>query len=316
MKLITELDLSPHKKPANYHQRVMTIGSCFSDHIGTKLCNHNIPVIVNPLGITFNPISLSKALSRSIKRDLIEINDLQSCQGLYAHFDFHGKFNNPEKNVCYQSINRSISTAHEFIDKGIDYLIITLGTAFVYKHRSTEKIVNNCHKLPSDQFDRKLLNVDQIVASLSDSINDIITINPEAEVIFTVSPVRHIRDGIVNNARSKAILVEACHQLCEAFSCVNYFPSYEIMMDVLRDYRFYHSDMIHPSDQAVDYIWDKFYQWFYDDKSQQFIKESEKINKMKAHRILHPETESAKSWQTKITKVQKDFELKYKLYHD
>lgn len=273
---------------------LLFIGSCFAESIGRKLEERYFDVMVNPFGILFNPLSVADCLG------LIEgygINpygcsfvpeDVIETSGGFCSFHHHGIFARPTAEEFLQNANDSLAVASEFYaNEG--WMVVTLGTAFVYRLADNDMVVSNCHKLPADRFKRSMLTVDEVYNALAQYVNA----NSNRQWIFTVSPVRHIADGMHENQLSKATLLLGVQRLVERFKNAHYFPAYEILMDELRDYRFYADDMMHPSSLAVDYIYERFMDFAFDDSQRNLLAEASKIHSMMQHRILNPDTPEA-----------------------
>ncbi len=249
-----------HKMP------ILSVGSCFADMIGAKLAFYKFKVISNPFGIIFNPISINKLLKLSLKDDFEEIFDnnfIKNQENNWYHYDFHSDLYGNSKEILDQKIKEQIKKTQDFFRSDLSEnrpktLILTFGTAFVYLNNQHNEVVANCHKIPQKNFTKKMLSVDEIVANFDEIYPKLSEQN--IQIILTVSPVRHIKDTLVLNSVSKSILRVAAHILSEKYEKVYYFPSFELMNDDLRDYRFYKTDMLHPSTQAEDYIWQKFVQ--------------------------------------------------------
>jgi hypothetical protein len=305
-------DIPEGKPKIDHRSSVLSIGSCFSTVIGDKLSDRKFPVLNNPFGVLFNPISMAQALEDAllgmpINTDMILIRD-----GMYLHFGMHSDV------VAYsgESLKRLIQKKQEqtkLILTNASHIIITLGTAWVYEYGQYGQIVANCHKQPSALFEKRLLTPKEISKTYSGFFNVLRQINPKLEVIFTVSPVRHTKDGIPENQLSKAILRMAIQEIVDQFDFSHYFPSYEIMMDELRDYRFYKEDMIHPSLLAEDYIWERFKNTWIDSKTYPLIQEFEGINRDLSHKAFNPDSAAHLKFldnlQRKIDRYSKDFDF-------
>ena len=269
---------------------VLAIGSCFAEHIGQQLTKHKFIINSNPTGIIYNPISIAKSLETLIsgesykKENLIQVNDL------WCSLDFHSSFSNTNQQTCLDHINNALHETRRFLSK-TKRIIISLGTSFGFRYKQTNEIVANCHKIPGIEFDRILIPVETIVSKLGSSFQKLKATKPELEIILTVSPIRHIRDGLIENQRSKASLLLACMQLSKEYSFVHYFPSYEILMDDLRDYRFYEADMIHPNRVAIDYIWDHFQKCLFSEETRLLNQKIAKIVVASEHRPFNPDSE-------------------------
>ena len=283
----TTFSIDPSEKKYSYAQKSIWMGSCFTENLGNYFQNHCFDFIINPFGILYNPISVAKALSQIQRNYTYTLQDLQHENGLYFSYDHHGRFSDPNPDAVLSNINESIKQTHEMLPNA-DWLFITLGSAYVFEKIDTEAIVANCHKMPGNLFQRRLLSLSEIIFPLSDSIASLLEQIPDLNIVFTISPIRHWRDGAVNNQRSKALLNVAVHQLVEKFGNVTYFPAYEILMDDLRDYRFYDKDMLHPSSVAVNYIQQKFIDTFIDDPTKDILNDIHKLVNARNHKLEYP----------------------------
>jgi hypothetical protein len=262
---------------------------------------------VNPYGILFNPISIIQSLQQIINNKQFSESDIFYHNQHWQSFYHHGRFSNINKTTCLNNINNAITTSNQQV-QNLDYLILTLGTANVFVHKESNQIVANCHKVPNSEFERKRLNVDEITTAFEPIFNQLKTINPKLKIIFTVSPVRHIRDGLVENQRSKATLLLAIDTLVAQYDFASYFPAYELVLDDLRDYRFFNADMIHPSKLAIDYVWNYFSEIYFSNKTKQIIHQIDKIIQAKNHR---PFDEDSKMHQNFIqNQIDKIYQLK------
>jgi len=311
MKLQTKIPL--HKEPHNqidYNSKLLLFGSCFSENIGGKFEYFKFQSVVNPFGILFHALAIENLITRSINKDYYSEEDLQLRNEQWFCLDAHSKLNQTSKEELLSVLNTQIDeTYNQLINAS--HVIITLGTSWVYRHISSDAIVANCHKLPQKQFLKELLTVDEITESLDAIVSLVKNINPRINFLFTVSPVRHIKDGFVENTQSKSHLISAIHNVVEPRNQIYYFPSYEIMMDELRDYRFYKSDMLHPSDVAIDYIWERFTSVWISDLGQQNLKAIGEIKKSLEHKSFNPESDAhqkfLKGIQNKIDLLQKQY---------
>jgi hypothetical protein len=306
MQYRTEINITELFPKINPKDKITLLGSCFSDYIGKKLMNCKFSASANPLGTIFNPISIANIISDYLLRDTPKIEkDLWIENGIVSHPDFHSNNNTLDKKTFVENLTQRIRTSADHL-KSSKTMILTLGTAWAYMDIELNRMVANCHKRPQNKFKKYLLSIEEIVDSLSNCIN-----NLNICTILTVSPVRHIKNGIVENSRSKCRLVEACHILTESIEHCHYFPSYELMMDDLRDYRFYGRDMIHPSDQAIDYIWDSFVQYAFNRQAVSFKNIHEKLHQAVNHRPMIPQSEDfisfCNSQRLKIKSLQKEY---------
>ncbi len=291
MKLQTNTPLKPSQNLMDYNSKVLMIGSCFVENIGGKLDYFKFQTVINPLGILFQPAAIAVFLERVLqqrlftKADLIFHNERWHC--LEAHSIKSGK--DPGK--VLNDLNTSLQTTLDFL-KNTTHVIITLGTAWGYNYKKTGEAVANCHKIPQREFDKKLVKIDDISTDLSSILGILAAINPQIKTVFTVSPVRHLKDGFVENQRSKAHLIAAVHSIVAHSAQAEYFPSYELMMDELRDYRFYERDMVHPSALAIDYIWGKFVSVYLTPQTQKMTLKIDEVQKGLAHRPFDAESDA------------------------
>jgi GSCFA family len=294
----------------SYKTPILAIGSCFAENMGTRLSDLRVPTCINPFGILYNPISIASCLTYLVTNSFFTEKDIFETQDLWHSWQHHGKFSSPKKDEILRGVNESITDARQFL-KTANRLIVTLGTANVFIEKHSGQVVANCHKMPASCFHHKRLSVEEVVESLSSIFNKIFSQNSDFQVIVTVSPIRHIKDGLIENQRSKAVLLLAIDKICELFPLVHYFPSYEIMMDDLRDYRFYEPDMIHPTQQAIDYIWQIFSDTYFTDETKKIMDNVRKVNLMRQHRPLHPATEGYQLFADNLKKKEEELIIKY-----
>jgi hypothetical protein len=266
---------------------VLTIGSCFSNAIGAQLISNKLTSLVNPFGTTYNPHSIHKVIQYATSNSIVSENSFAQRQGMVLHYDFHSSFSTPNQDELKTQVQSVISKTHNFL-RGAQWLIITYGTAWAYELIETNEVVANCHKMPQSLFTKFLLTQKRMLDSFETMYVELKAFNPGIRIILTVSPVRHVKDTLELNSVSKSVLRVACHTLSHQHSDVQYFPSYEILLDDLRDYRFYKSDMIHPSDIAEEYIWQKFVDQYFDDDLKQFISKWKDIRSALNHRPFLP----------------------------
>jgi len=275
----------------NYNSKLLLLGSCFSENIGNKLSYYKFQSEQNPFGILFHPKAIETFITKTTNKEKYTENDVFFHNERWHSFDAHSVLSSSSKEELLTSLNNNITSAFQQL-KSASHVIITLGTAWVYREIATDTIVANCHKIPQKNFLKELLTVEEVSESL-EAINSLIkSIDPKTTIIYTLSPIRHIKDGFVENQRSKAHLLSAIHQTNKPRNNTHYFPSYEIMMDELRDYRFYAEDMIHPNQTAINYIWEKFSEVWFSEEAIETMKEVETIQKGFAHKPFNPNSEA------------------------
>lgn len=295
MKLTTDVHIAPPPFSIGYRQPQMMLGSCFALNIGERLQKLKFPLLLNPFGVLYNPASVALSLDSLVEKKQLTESDLHLGKGLWFSYSHHSSFSSPSKDEALQNINASLRQASEYIHR-LDTLIITLGTARVYTRKEDGQVVANCHKTPASEFTHSLLSVDDTVDYLYKSIARLQALRPSLKVVLTVSPIRHTKDGAHANQLSKATLLLAVEQLCGMLPHTYYFPSYELMMDELRDYRFYADDMLHPSPLAIEYIWQKFSHALLDDEAKAIVPEVEKVVKAREHKVFNLDTEEHRNF--------------------
>lgn len=257
MQFTTPIVVSKSENAIDYNSKIVSMGSCFAENIGAKLAYYKFQNTVNPFGIIFNPTAIENLVYRAENEIEFTENDIFYHNERWQCYNVHSVVSNENKEIFLTTLNQILLNFKNEICSA-SHFIITYGTAWVYRLKVTNQVVANCHKVPQNQFEKVLLSVSEIEIAMKNTVNLILKINPKATFIFTVSPVRHSKDGFIENTLSKSHLIAAIHSSIFHYLCSNYFPSYEIMMDELRDYRFYSEDMLHPSQVAIDYIWEKF----------------------------------------------------------
>ena len=292
MELRTEVPLPASSGKITFSTPVMFIGSCFANEIGYRLASGKLDVMTNPHGTLFNPFSVAGALDRFVASHRYTEKDIYLYQNRYMSLDHHTAFSSYERNVLIDRLNDVSRIASEFIRQA-SFLFVTFGTSYIYTLRETGAIVANCHKLPSSLFERRQASSNEIAARWSETLDRISEINPGLRIWFTVSPVRHLSDGAHANQISKAHLLLAIGELLAHRSVEGYFPAYEIFMDELRDYRYYAADMVHPSETAIDFIWEKFASVYIDSPTLRLWNEAARITRSMAHRITGGKRETA-----------------------
>lgn len=295
MNLQTNIPLQPQQfNQIDYNSKVLLLGSCFSENIGEKFEYFKFQKLQNPFGILFHPLAIETLVTNAINEKEYTKGDIFFHNEQWHCFDAHSRLSNPSEDQLLKDLNTSIKKTHEFL-KSTSHVIITLGTAWIYRFIETDTHVANCHKIPQKQFLKELLSVEQIVESLDAIISLLRSINPNVSIIFTVSPVRHIKDGFIENTQSKSHLITAVHNVItdRSLSAVEgYFPSYEIMMDELRDYRFYDEDLLHPNKTAVNYIWERFQNVWISEAHKATMKDVEEIQKGLVHRPFNSKSDA------------------------
>lgn len=289
MKFRTEINIKDAPHNLSPERLVIMAGSCFSDNIGAKMRSSGWPVCVNPCGVIYNPVSMGVLFQlalthRSVRREIISAG-LTRREGKYVSWLMSSVAQGSTPEECVDSVCERIDILEENLEKA-DAMVLTFGTSDVWLLASTDRAVGNCHKHPSSEFEKRRCDVGEIVALWKGIIRAVRERNPELKVIFTVSPRRYLSDGFAENTRQKAVLILSCERLCRELENTVYFPAYEIMNDDLRDYRFYASDLLHPSEQAVEYIWEKFVEAFLDEEERKKLAEMEKENKRLSHRPI------------------------------
>lgn len=286
MELRTAIKIDERRGTITHSDATVLLGSCFSDNIGARMRTAMMNVDVNAFGPIYNPLSIATNLQRAIDGTPLMGDDVFLAGGMWNSFLFHSKMSRSNKLRALEGMNHRIASCHEHLQSART-LIITLGTAMVYSHRPSGCVVSNCHKLPGHEFARSMASIDDMTDALHRTFNSLLKLNSDINIIITVSPIRHIADGLSQNNLSKAMLRVVADNLAKLMpDKVTYFPSYEIMMDDLRDYRFYAADMVHPSDVAVEYIWQAFQATFFDDRTSQAVARCERVSKRLNHRHI------------------------------
>jgi lysophospholipase L1-like esterase len=288
MEFRTQIAVKKASQSILHQSRILMLGSCFTENIGERLYASGFNVDVNPFGIQYNPLSIAAALNLLLNKRDFTVNDLFQHEGSWHSFMHHSRFSGNSAQETLQNINTRLQASSDFLNKS-DYLIITLGTAWIYELKENGQIVSNCHKLPESTFNRRRISVEDIVNTYTPILQ--IFKSSNLQIIFTVSPIRHWKDGAHENNLSKSVLLLAIDELQRQFDSVSYFPAYELLLDDLRDYRFYTEDMLHPNSTAINYIWEKFSDCYFSDKTKQIASEVEKLNRMKQHRPFNTEGE-------------------------
>jgi len=296
MQLTLTLEIPPLPKPISYTDNILLTGSCFTEHISDRLHQHKFKVLSNPHGILFNPLSVATTINSYVDEKQYHSDDLFELNELWNSWDHHTRFSHTNVHAALEGINRSQQEASAFIKKA-DWVIITLGSAFQYYLKETGKPVANNHRAPAQWFEKKLLPTDEIIAALGETMKKLFAANPFVQVLFTISPVRHIRDGVVDNNRSKARLIEAVHTLCEQWEKAFYFPAYELVIDILRDYRFFDIDFVHPNYLATTCVWEQFTGACIAAPARELMLQVQDIVTARSHRSRFPDTVAHKKFK-------------------
>ncbi|MCR4033369.1 MULTISPECIES: GSCFA domain-containing protein [Flavobacterium] len=302
MQFRTQIPISKSNFPIDYHSKVLSIGSCFAENMAEKFDYFKFQNETNPFGIIFNPVSIEKLFQRICKQELFGEKDVFFHNERWHSYEVHSDLSNSDRQELLETLSKAVTETHKQL-KEASHLIITLGTSWIYRSTESNEVVANCHKVPQKQFSKELLSVEVIQKSIQNTIEAVQTLNPNINFIFTISPVRHIKDGFVENQLSKSHLFTAIHDILksEIYNLKSeYFPSYEIMMDELRDYRFYNEDMLHPNQIAIDYIWKLFSESNISEDSFSLMKEVEEIQKSLRHRSFNPESEQHQKFLAKL----------------
>ncbi|MGC1204719.1 MAG: GSCFA domain-containing protein [Flavobacteriaceae bacterium] len=312
MNLQTKIQLEKESKnQIDYNSNVLLLGSCFSENIGKKLDYFKFQNFQNPFGILFHPKAIETLISNAVEHKVYSEKEVFFNNEQWHCFDAHSKLSNTSKEHLISQLNNQINfTASKL--KIASHIIITLGTTWIYRVVKSNAIVANCHKVPQKQFKKELLSVDEVTDSLKNILSLIRSINYEASIIFTVSPVRHLKDGFIENTQSKAHLLAAIHQVVSPLGARGlYFPSYEIMMDELRDYRFYDEDMIHPNQTAINYIWDKFKEVWISDSAFKTMDAVDSVQKGFQHKAFNSKSEAHQKFLQKLEAKKNQLQLQF-----
>lgn len=312
MEFRTKLQPQPFDKKLAYGDQIMLIGSCFSENIGRRLEQFKFEVNSNPFGILYNPVSIANGLQRLVVGEKLSEKDLFFHLERWHSFQFHSRFSGAEAESCLSTMNLQIEQGKKFLSQS-GWLIVTLGTAWAYREKEGRQIVGNCHKLSAQQFEKELLSSVEIVQQFKTVLNQLKIMNPNLKVMFTVSPVRHLKDGFVENNRSKGILLNAVAELTDQNDHCFYFPSYELVMDDLRDYRFFEEDMVHPNQLAIEYIWERFKEVAITQQSVELMERVVKIVQASQHRPFNVNSEAHQKFVRKQLLLIEELENVHRL---
>lgn len=299
MEFRTKVELPVGQGEIRHSDSISLWGSCFAENIGKLLSDNKFDCDVNPFGVLYNPLSIAKSMSILLDGKTYHEKDLRFDKGIWYSLMHHSSFSSTNQSECLEKINLRIVKGREMLGKA-RWIIFTWGTARVYEWKETGEIVGNCHKLPDRLFTRRLLGVEEVVSVFGSLLKKIHLINPDAQFLFTVSPIRHAKDGMHGNQLNKAVLLLAIEKLCREIPSCHYFPSYEIMLDELRDYRFYADDMLHPTPLAVNYIWECFCSSFFTADTLRIMKDWQEIRKALEHRPFDAKSEAYYTFLSQI----------------
>ena len=307
MQFRTTFQIQSSDFKLNHQHKILTIGSCFSDEIGKRLTDLKFDGLINPFGVIFNSHSIQNLIERSIQKKYFTTADVHQNGEEFFCFDVHSSFNALTKEAVLEELNLTLDQVHDYI-LSCDVLMITLGTSWIYEWKTSNQVVANCHKVDAKQFEKRLLTTEENLKSLELIVSDLKKINPTIRIITTVSPVRHTKDGMIENNVSKARLLDALYQLSLQDNHVEYFPSYELVLDDLRDYRFFKEDLIHPSKQAVDYIWERFSETYFEQSTQTIIQKINKVISAINHRPFNEESDNHQQFLVKTIALMNELE--------
>lgn len=307
MQFRTELIISPAEHRISLHHRILSIGSCFAEVMGNRLQTYKFRTLVNPFGTIFNPVSMGELLTLAARRQSVAPESALQRDQYWYHYQLHSTFVAENQTALMQQAESVVAETGKFLQRA-DFLLLTLGTAFVYRLKTTNAIVASCHKMPAQLFIKELLSVGQVTESVTQLASCLQEVHPGLRILLTVSPVRHTKDGITENQVSKSVLRVACHELAASLPQVSYFPAYELVMDDLRDYRFYQADMIHPTVTAEEYIWEKFTAAYLDETAQNFMQQWQKIRQAIAHKPFNPKSAAHQNFLRKTLAQIKEWE--------
>ena len=326
MKLTTEINIPKSNHPISYHSKILAFGSCFAENMGAKFQYYKFQSTTNPFGILFHPLAIEKVIHLALSEKKFTENDIFFLNERWHCFDAHSILSHPDKEVLLQNLNEALQITKDQL-KESTHFILTPGTAWVYKHKSSYEVVANCHKVPQNQFEKQLLSVSVIKECLQRIVEKIKLANPNITFIFTISPVRHLKDGFAENQRSKAHLIAALHQYLSVPNSPHlgkgagpavrtgrgedYFPSYEILMDELRDYRFYADDLIHPSQPAIDIIWQRFAETYFTKETFVIMKEVDSIQKKLKHKPFNTTSDVYKQFLKLLYEQKNNLQIKF-----
>jgi hypothetical protein len=301
--------------PISHQSKILSMGSCFAQTIGQKMKNAKFDILVNPFGILFHPLNLADLLDHALFQDQLDQEGILERDGLFLHYSTHSDIVGKSPNELTQIYSQKLGLTRSYLEQG-SHLILTLGTAWIYEHETLGRVAN-CHKQPQKTFEKRLSSLEEMEMGLWSVLDNFSRAFPNLKIILTLSPVRHIKDGVAENQLSKSLLRVLCANLGQRINSVSYFPAYEIIMDELRDYRFYKSDLIHPSEEAEDYIWQKWQLAIFPESTREKVSEIQKIQLELAHRPFNPDSEAHQKFLqnlfTKLERLNAEFDFSREL---
>jgi len=306
----TKIEIPVSDIKISFKDHIMTLGSCFAENIGRKMEDVYFDTDINPFGVLFNPVSIRNSIELLLQNRTFTIDDIFEYKSMWQSFSHSSLFTDSTSEDCLKKINYRLNSASEFL-KSTKVILITFGTAWVFEDKKSGRVVSNCHKLPANEFTRRRLTVDEIVDDYKILIQKVQAVSPNLQIIFSVSPIRHWKDGAHENNISKSTLLLAIDELQKENEKIHYFPAYEIQMDELRDYRFYAADMLHPSDVAIDYIWKRFSDTYFTSQTVELKKRLEQLNADLSHRPVHPDSAEYKSFLKNATMRKEELTAEY-----
>ncbi len=301
--------VAPLGPSMQYSDKLLLSGSCFAEEIGHRLEQHKFDVLLNPNGILFNPLSIAHSMQQYLDNKHYSADDLFLHEDIWHSWDHHSRFSGTDRDAVLAQINASQAAASERLREA-DWLVITLGSAHAYYLKENNRLVGNCHKVPDAAFTKKLIPADEVISALDNMMHRLFFVNRKVNILFTVSPVRYARDGVVENNLSKAVLLQAVHHLVNKFDRLFYFPAYELVLDDLRDYRFYKEDMVHPNEQAVQYVWEHFLKACVQPASQDVAHQIAEVIRAMGHRPFNRESPGHRQFMAAMEKKVKQLQEK------
>lgn len=310
MKLQTQLNIPEQEPKISYKSKLLLLGSCFTENIGEKFAYFKFRHVQNPFGILFHPFAIENLIAKAVRQKEFTEKDIFQYNQNWHSFEAHSRLSQPNPEAILKAVNGGITQTHKAIQES-SHLIISLGTAFIYQHLESKNYVANCHKVPQKEFRKELISAQRVYKSLENIIASCRTLNPDLQFIFTVSPVRHAKDGLVQNNRSKAQLISAIHEVIDQKEKATYFPSYELLLDELRDYRFYTQDMLHPNTTAIQYIWEKFTQTWLAKEAIPTMKKVDALQRNLEHKAFNAQSDAHQKFLQKLEKQKKELRAQF-----